>query len=813
MKFLLSLVLCCLTIKALSQPVVKKLEAVKTNVAPKIDGDLTDEVWKNIPIATDFIENNPVAGRHEKPEERTEVKIIYDNTAIYVGARMYETSADRVARELTTRDRIANDDFFGLILDTYLDGLNGVGFYVTAAGVQYDAKYSNGGNEDDTWNSVWESKVKVDEHGWTAEFKIPYSALRFSKKDIQTWGLNMVRKRQAGQSRQVFWNDLDPKKNGLMNQEGQLTGIKNITPPLRLAFYPYFSTYVNNYPYNTPGVKNTTGSVNGGMDVKCGLNQSFTLDLTLIPDFGQVQSDNKVLNLTPFEVKYTENRPFFTEGTELFNKGNLFYSRRIGGQPIGYDKAYDGLKPGESVISNPVETRLLNAAKISGRLQNGLGIGFFNAITSSANAVIEDAAGNRHTVETSPLTNYNILVLDQNLKNNSAITLINTNVDRFGKGYNADVGGFVFNLNNKKNSYNLSGYGMMSNLLYTDHTTSTGYSYEVSAGKTQGNFTGSIYQDLVNDKYNPNDLGILTFNNYFNHTLNLQYFDYKSGKYFNQWGLFSAILYSRRYVPSVYQNFNTNLGAYLRYKNNWQSNININHNQEGNDFYEPRVAGRYYRTPAENNASMNLNTTNTTRLYGGVYFMYRLYDKFNGHGIDAEVDYTYRISNKFSFGQDIIYTPRHNNAGFSAMDTVNNNPVFARRDIQTIENIFNIKYTFNSVMGLSFRLRHYWSKLNNKQYFDLGPNGELINLTSTHFDTDNDQNYNVWNIDMIYEWQLSPGSVLSLAWKSSSLTNTDLAGYGYLHNFDNTLNQPKNNNFSVKVLYYIDYQNLKKKRR
>ncbi|MDB4924378.1 DUF5916 domain-containing protein [Mucilaginibacter sp.] len=814
MKFLPGLFLSCITLCAYSQAPVKKLDAVKVATPPKVDGVLDDEVWKNIPIATGFIENNPVAGRHEKPEERTEVKIIYDNTAIYVAARMYETSAKKVADELTARDQIAHDDFFGVILDTYLDGLNGTGFYVTAAGVQFDAKYvptsGGGNNEDATWNGVWVSKVKINDDGWTAEFKIPYSALRFGKKDIQTWGLNMIRRRQSTQA-QLFWNEIDPKKNGLMNQEGQLTGLKNITPPLRLAFYPYFSTYVNHYPYNTPGIKNTTNSVNGGMDVKYGINQSFTLDVTLVPDFGQVQSDNKILNLTPFEVKYTENRPFFTEGTELFNKGNLFYSRRVGGQPINYSAAYSNLKSGESVISNPVETRLLNATKLSGRLSNGLGIGVFNAVTNAANAVIEDAAGNHRLVQTSPVTNYNILVLDQNLKNNSDIALINTNVSRFGKDYSADVGGIVFNLNNKPNSYNLTGYGMMSNLFYTNKPTSTGFNYEIGGGKTQGNFTWSFYQDFVDNNYNPNDLGILSFNNYFNHTLNLNYYDYKPGKLFNQWGIFSSTLYSRRYKESAYQNLNINAGAYLRYKNNWQSNININHNLEGNDFYEPRVAGRYFRTAEENNISMNLNTSRSTRLYGGIYYMQRIYNRFGGHGSDAEVYYTYRVNNQFSFGQDVIYSPRYNSTGFSTLDTLSKNPVFARRNIQTLENIFNIKYTFNNVMGLSFRLRHYWSKLNNQQYFDLAPNGELTNLTSSHFNQDNDQNYNVWNIDMIYQWVFSPGSEISVAWKSSSLTNTTLARYGYFNNFDNTLNQPKNNNFSFKILYYIDYQNLKKK--
>lgn len=815
MKYFYTLLFLLLTITAFAQPPVKKLSAIKTAKAPKIDGVLDDEVWKNAPIATDFVENQPVAGRHETHEERTEVRIIYDDDAIYVAARMYETSAYKVARELTTRDNIANDDYLGFIVDTYLDGLNGVGFYVTAAGVQYDAKYApnpNGNIEDSSWNAVWDSAVKIDAEGWTAEFRIPYSALRFAKKDVQTWGLNIIRERR-GLNRQLFWNELDPKKNGLMNQEGQLNGIQKIEPPVRLAFYPYFSTYINHYPYNTPGLKNTTTSFNGGMDVKYGINESFTLDMTLVPDFGQVQSDNTVLNLTPFEVKYNENRPFFTEGTELFNKGNLFYSRRIGGMPIDYSAAYNNLNPHEAVISNPTETRLLNGTKISGRLSNGLGIGFFNALTNSAYATIQDSvSGQKRRVETQPLTNYNIIVLDQNLKNNSDVAFINTNVYRFGKDYNADVGGFVFNLNNKKNSYNLSGYTMMSNLFYKDQPTKTGFSYEVNGGKTLGNFTWNVVEDLVDSKYNYNDLGIMSFNNYLDHNINLQYFDYKPTSWTTQWGVFSNVYYSRRFDPSEYQYFNQTVGFLANLKNYWGFNVRVQHQQWGNDFYEPRQEGRVFRVPGSFMGGLNLFTNQAKRLYGGISVFHRIYQTAGRQGTDEEVFYTLRVTNKFSFGQDITYSPYINFTGYSTTDSVINNPIFAKRDVHTVQNIFNFKYTFNDAMGLTFRLRHYWSKLNDKKYYDLGPNGSLDPLTSSHFNQDNDQNYNAWNIDMVYAWVFSPGSELSIAWKNAISSNTDLARFGYFRNLNETVNQPQNNNISLKILYYIDYQNLRKHR-
>ena len=815
MKFLFTILFILVATIVFSQPPVKKLGAVKTNTPPKIDGILDDDVWKNVPVATDFVELQPIAGRHEKTEERTEIKIIYDNTAIYIAARMYESDIKKIARELTTRDSIANDDFIGIIFDTYHDGLNGSGFYVTAAGTQYDAKYApnpNGNIEDPTWNAVWESKVNVDNRGWTAEFKIPYSALRFAKKDVQTWGMNIVRRRRT-ENKQLFWNELDPKKNGLMNQAGDLTGIEKITPPVRLAFYPYFSTYVNHYPYNTTGLSNTTILFNGGMDVKYGINESFTLDMTLIPDFGQVQSDNKILNLTPFEVKYKENRPFFTEGTELFNKGNLFYSRRVGGKPINYSAAYSNLKAGETVIQNPTESKLYNATKLSGRLASGLGIGIFNAVSAPAYATIVDSTGHKRRFETSPVTNYNILVLDQNLKNNSAITLINTNVARFGKDYSADVGGLVFNLNNKKNSYNLSGFGMMSNLFYTNRKTTTGFSYEINGGKTLGNFTWNIIEDLVNNKYNPNDLGILLFNNYVDHNINLQYFQYKPTKYFTQWGLFSNIYYSRRYAPSTYQIFNQNLGASVNLKNFWGVNIHFQHAGEANDFYEPRLAGRVFRVPESYMMGLNAFTNQAKRLFGGISLFHRIYATPGRHGTDAEAFYNLRISNRFAFGQDVTYSPYIHYTGYSTVDSVSHNPIFALRNVHTVQNIFTLKYTFTSDMGLTFRLRHYWSKLNVLQYYDLAQNGSLANLTSSHFNRNNDQNYNAWNIDMVYVWQFSPGSEISIAWKNSSVTNTDQAKLGYFRNLQNTLNEPQNNNISFKILYYIDYQNLRKKKK
>src|SRR6185295_9784405 len=344
----------------------KTLPAKRTSSVIKIDGKLDEAAWREATPATDFIEWRPNFGGKEEQETRTEVYLLYDNTAIYVSGYCHEKSKDSVSKELVGRDKIGVNDYVGIIFDTYFDKINGVGFYLTPLGEQFDAKYSTTFGEDDSWNAVWDGESQVVSDGWTFEMKIPYSALRFVSKDNQTWGLNITRNRKKV-GRQFMWNPVDPNKNGFINQEGSWTGIEKIDAPVRLSFSPYFSTYLNHYRANTPGVKDWTSSVNGGMDVKYGISDAFTLDMTLIPDFGQVQSDNQVLNLSPFEVRYNENRSFFTEGTELFSKGNLFYSRRIGGTPLHAGDVYNNLSSNETVLKNPSESKLINATKVSGR--------------------------------------------------------------------------------------------------------------------------------------------------------------------------------------------------------------------------------------------------------------------------------------------------------------------------------------------------------------------------------------------------------------------------------------------------------------
>jgi hypothetical protein len=276
---------------------------------------------------------------------------------------------------------------------------------------------------------------------------------------------------------------------------------------------PYVSSYADNSPAR--GGKNVTSTnITGGMDVKYGINESFTLDMTLVPDFGQVQSDNQVLNLSPFEVRFDENRQFFTEGTELFNKGGFFYSRRIGGKPIHHGKVKGQLEEGERIVDNPTTSRLLNASKVSAVRPEVWAWGVFNAVSANMYATVENEEGEQRQILTQPLTNYSIVVLDQSLKNNSYVSLINTNVARSGAAYDANLTGGLFRFADKKNMYSLSGRTALSQIFDpADQGPDLGYTLSVTGGKISGNFQYDFTQVIESHTYNPNDMGILFNNN------------------------------------------------------------------------------------------------------------------------------------------------------------------------------------------------------------------------------------------------------------------------------------------------------------
>ncbi|GAB3194262.1 hypothetical protein ABID22_000278 [Pontibacter aydingkolensis] len=805
----------------------KQLNTLRITEPPKIDGTLDEAIWQSAEIATDFIQNRPTPGPMER--HKTEVRILYDDEAIYVGAIMHDVSQDSIFKELGRRDNLGNSDWFGIFLDTYHDQINGFGFFVTPAGVQLDARYSSNG-EDFSWNAVWESNVKLDGTNWVAEFKIPYSAIRFSSKPEQLWGLNFMRNRQSTR-KGFFWNYVDPAKNGFVNQWGKLTGIKNVEAPLRLSLSPYISAFTNSYPY-TKNDSEEIGykqdfNVSGGLDLKYGINDAFTLDMTLIPDFSQVQSDNQVLNLSPFEIQFNENRPFFMEGTELFNKGGFFYSRRIGGRPVNSFIDTKVKYAGYRVIENPSETKMINGTKISGRTESGLGVGVFNAVVGRQYATLENEEGNRLEVETQPLTNYNITVLDQSLKNNSFVTLVNTNVMRQGSTYDANLTGLVFRFANKANKYAINGKAALSQRYFSDNT-DLGYMYNLRVGKVSGNFTYNYSHTVESDTYNPNDLGILFTPNSIEENLHLQYNIYKPfWKLLNMYSNIGAV-YERRYEPSTFQNFVIYTNLQGQFKNFWNAGIWANLEPvKTNDFFEPRVAGHFYEFPVNNSIGTWVSTDYRKKFALDVNTSYRAFDENKRHNINYSISPRYRVNNQLSFNYNFSRNLKYDDIGYANSfdpDLANDDDkerkvIFGLREVLTTSNTLSGSYIFNNKMSVTLRVRHYWSSAEYKRFYNLTPEGQLEpdvypqGYNDRFAGRNHNINYNAFNVDMVYSWWFAPGSEISIVWKNAILESGQQIETRYFDNFSRTMSTPQTNSLSVKILYFIDYLTIRNKLR
>ncbi len=826
LKLIPAVTMLCISSCVFAQTEKKKLAAKRITTSLKIDGILNEPEWKTSEVADKFIALRPKQDEPENPNNRTEIFFLYNNEGVYIGGYLHEKNKDSISAELTGRDGFGNNDFVGVVFDTYYDKLNAFEYFLTPLGEQMDAKVApnnNGNNEDFQWNAVWQGASKINNDGWSFEMFLPYSAIRFGKAKQQNWGLNIVRKRQKS-GQQLFWQPIDPNVNGFLTQEGLLSGLENIKPPLRLQFSPYFSAYANHYPYNQPDIKNWNNQVNGGVDVKYGINQAITLDMTLIPDFGQVQSDRRVLNLSPFEVRYDEQRPFFIEGTDLFNKGSLFYSRRIGGQPIHYYDTNEGTN--EMVTKNPTQSKLVNATKISGRTQKGLGIGILNAITNPQYAIIENTnTKSQRKFETDPLTNYNVFILDQTLKHNSSVSFANTNVWRAGKDYDANVSSFLFDLNDKKNMWNVAGSGSVSQLLGKDGKNTLGWAHTLSFGKTSGRFNINLSQELINDKYDKSDLGFFTNNNSLDHFFYMGYSWNKPKKFFNRFRLNFNSYHSRLVTPKdlvkgnkrMYQNAGGNMNINGQTKKLWFVGANTNWGFDYNDFYEPRVDGRVFRNKGRFGIGGWWNSNDAKKYsWGG--------ELFGGFGavtkrksISPSLFGKIRFSSKFSIDNSLALEFHHNNPGWADIipDALNRGAlydtiIFSRRDLRTVDNSLSFKYNFNNKMGLTLKTRHYWSKVAPLEFFELNTNGDLVKPTSAYTKNRN-QNYNYFTVDMVYTWQFAPGSFVYVVWKDISESFNRDFEKNYFKTLDKTLNNPQSNSLSVRVIYFLDYLTAKKK--
>jgi len=390
---------------------------------PQINGMIDDICWNAVEWGDGFIQREPQDG--VDPSQLTFFKILYDDNNLYVAIRAHDSVPSEIVTRLTRRDN-TDSDWVGIVVDSYNDNLTGFGFAVTASGVKMDLMITNDGADDDTWDALWLAKTHIDEDGWTAEFRIPLTQLRFANKEELTWGLNVFRYIYRKQELSL-WQPIARNAPGFVSLFGDLIGINGVKPRKNLEILPYSvaKAEYDEKEEGNPFAKGHRYRMSAGVDGKVALTNDITLNFTINPDFGQVEADPSIVNLTAFETYYTEKRPFFIEGKNIFNysltggdgddtRNMLFYSRRIGRSPH-----YEPELEDREYADIPRLTHILGSFKISGKTKNGWSIGVLESVTRKENATI-DLEGQQRKLTVEPLTNYFVSRLQKDFNNGTS---------------------------------------------------------------------------------------------------------------------------------------------------------------------------------------------------------------------------------------------------------------------------------------------------------------------------------------------------------------------------------------------------------
>ncbi|MEX0945491.1 MAG: DUF5916 domain-containing protein, partial [Balneolaceae bacterium] len=549
------------------------LNAFQLDTSIQIDGRLDESAWSQAEAATGFFQYSPNEG--SASSQQTEVRILYGEGGIYIGAMLYDDNPSLIEQTLGRRDDYNRADWFVVSFDSYFNRQNAYTFGVNAAGIQYDGIRSSGGFDggpgipgvDDSWDAVWYSDVSITNEGWVVEMQIPYSMLRFPKTLIQTWGIHFTRRiPRLGETAE--W-PLVPRveRDNLMAQFGFLQNIRNIEPRPNIQIRPYVvSGYNTSENPTVPGELSTNSHIDMGGDIKVGLGSNVTLDATINPDFGQVEADPAVLNLTAFETFFQEQRPFFLEGIEIFDfsvgRGSLLYTRRIGAQ-------------------DPI----IGATKLSGRTENGLSFGVLGAVTGD---------------EFDPTRNYGAARMSQQIGDYSSAGGILTFYDSPAVGDDGRrrsyVGGTDWDLRFADNNYGIQGFATFSHRILTEvDENETGFATNIFMSKRQGTWSGFLGGQVYSDEFNPNDLGQMRQNNYYVAFGRVEHQINGGGSF----GPFQQADADAFIIQSVSYDEGLDLGLGLRTGSNWtlksfQSfgfGVNLDNIFGGYDLFETRGLG------------------------------------------------------------------------------------------------------------------------------------------------------------------------------------------------------------------------------
>ena len=830
--------------------------------APDIDGVLNDSAWELVPYTTDYTQLQPNIGA--APTEQTKMKIIYDDGYIYVAFRCLDQDPDGIEKRLSRRDGFAGD-WVEVSFDSYNDDRTAFSFTLTAAGVKADEFISNNGRFDETWNPIWYAKTNIDELGWTAELKIPLSQLRFNSDVDQVWGLQSKRFYFRNRERSL-WQEIIPNAPGYVSEFGELRGLKNLTPQKQLEIQPYLVTQLDTYESQAgnPYRDGSDSRINAGLDAKIGITNDLTLDLTLNPDFGQVEADPAAIALDGFQIFFKEQRPFFVANSNIFDydlddqtSDNLFYSRRIGRSP------QRAVRDPEVVYTDtPQNSTILGAAKFSGKTKNGWTLGLLESLTAKEYAQTFRNDSTQRDVLVEPLTNYLIGRAQKDFNNrNSYIGVIATATHRkLEPGlYNlhSDVfsGGIDFKHNWNDRKYYLQGNTVISNVqgsteaitrtqrslthlfnrqdathltVDTTKTALTGTGGNLEIGKASGgNFTGSLGASWKSPELELNDVGFLRQADLITQFSTLKYTLLNPTKKFRT----INIEFEQQSLFDFEGNYNRieySLESFFRFNNTWKTNFGLIHKPRIISTTELR-GGPRFRFNEENIQFLFINSDSRKKFtYGAGYVISQAsQNNFSLFRLELGLEYQPLDALSLSFYPEYEISPNKTQYVSTINYNSQNRYILGNIDQKTLSATLRLNYSLNPNLSVQYYAQPFASKgtytnfnrVDNSIAKDLN---KRIRLFTPDQISKNDVDYTVdENLDgvtdyrfrdpdfsvvqlrtnLVVRWEYIPGSELFFVWSQGADGNNDPSNTVFNALDQQIVNKQLNNTFLIKATY------------
>jgi hypothetical protein len=806
--------------------------------AIRIDGEVSDDVWRRAPVLTGFKQREPRDGAPATFE--TEVRVAYDKDAIFVAVEAKDPDPTKLIGLRTRRDEGSPSDWIRVAIDSFHDRRSAYEFAVNPAGVKQDAYWFNDGNNDSGWDAIWDVAVTRSESGWRAEFRIPFSQLRFRPAENAVFGFAVVR--QIGRLNETSsWPLLSKNANGYVSSFGELAGLKLAQSTKRLELVPYLVGDVKTQPMvvGNPLVKKNDPNASLGVDMKYAVKPGLTLTATVNPDFGQVEADPAVVNLSAFETFFSERRPFFVEGSGVFrfdtdcNDGScsgLFYSRRIGRSPRGNAVLPDG----SSYSTQPVQTTIFGAAKLTGRI-GGFSVGALNAVTADEEAVIASGfTRSRQTVE--PLTSYTVVRARREFRNQSSLGFMTTSTNRRLDDptrflpSNAFTGGIDWDWRLTR-KYSISGYAAGSSVrgeaeaigllqqsnvhsyqrpdarhvdLDLSRTALNGYGGGLAFNKIGGErvrFSSNI--GLRSPGFDINDVGFL------------RRADQRTMSNWLQWRHDRPARFTRSFRWNLNQwagwNYDGdrlysggNFNAHAVFLNNWSSGFGLNVDGQGFDDRATRGGPGAYRSSGQSfwhyvqsdgrkPLSASLNTFFGRRTEG------------SGDS-DVSPGITFRPTTFMTVSTSLGLSSSHERQQWIGEE--GGHYLFGRIDQKTVSLRARVNYTVTPRLTVQLYAEPFVSAGRYSEFKELadGRARELsLRFAPYGYNGDPDFNYRSFRTTNVVRWEYKPGSTLFVVWQQGREGVLNRGTFDFRSDFGGVFDAPGRNVFLVKWAYWLNY--------